>query len=237
MKQNKYGEESAFQHLRRNLKGLTFEQKIDHILRYYWGTLLLMILIPTALGLFLGSLFRDRPDLIFSGNCCNVTLSEEGSSYLINDWSAQLNMEPGTLQLNLRHTVTEGTQSLDVDQGVQVLASIAANDLDYILCDSVGAEFFTVQRAFLPLDLVLDQETLAQWSDKIYPFTDPEDGITYDAALDVTELPFIRNSVREDGRVYLFFAHKENADPQLLQRFLSHLTSWDSADGSSPVTD
>ncbi len=227
MKQNKYREESAFQRLRRNMEGLTFEQKIDHIFRYYWGTLLLVILIPTALGIILSSLLKDRPDLTFSGNCCNVTLTDEGASYLIDDWSTVLDMEPGALQLNLNYSETAGTASLDVDGGVQVLASVAVNDLDYIVCDPVAVEYFTLQSAFLPLDQILDQETLSQWSDRIYSFTDPEDGITYHAAIDVTDLPFFRDTVREDSRVYFMFANKENADLQILNRFLSHLTSWE----------
>ncbi len=228
MKQNHYGEESSFQRLRKQLEGMTLEQKIDHIFRYYWGTILLVILIPVALGILLSPLFKKKPDLVFSGNCCNVTLNDEGLSYIINDWSALLNMEPGTLQLNMDYSDTAGTASLDLDRGVQVLASIAANELDYILCDSVAVEYFSVQGAFLPLDRVLDDETLSRWSDRIYTYTDPEDGTTYHAALDVTDLPFFRDSVPEDGNVYFVFANKEDFDPQLLNQFFSHLTAWES---------
>lgn len=228
MKQNHSSEENGFRRLRKNLEGMTLEQKIDHIFRYYWGTILLAILIPVALGILLSPLFKDTPDLIFSGNCCNVTLDDEGLSYIINDWASVLNMEPGTLQLNMDYSDTAGTSSLEIDRGVQVLSSVAANELDYILCDAVAMEYFAVQQAFLPLDRVLDGETFSQWSDRIYTYTDPEDGTTYSAGLDVTDVPFFRDSVPEDGRVYFIFANKEGFDPQLLNLFLTHLTAWES---------
>ena len=58
--------------LRENLKGMTFEQKIDHIFSYYWGTILLIILVPAALVILFGNLLKPQPDLIFSGDCTNV---------------------------------------------------------------------------------------------------------------------------------------------------------------------
>ena len=228
MKLNHNSEENGFRRLRKNLEGMTLEQKIDHIFRYYWGTILLGILIPVALVILLIPLCKDKPDLIFSGNCCNVTLNDEGLSYVINDWSALLNMEPGTLELNMDYSDTAGTASLEIDRGVQVLSSVAANELDYILCDAVAMEYFAVQQAFLPLDRVLDGETYSQWSDRIYTYTDPEDGTTYSAGLDVTDVPFFRDSVPEEGSVYLIFANKEGYDPQLLSLFLTHLTAWGS---------
>ena len=228
MKQNQYREESGLQRLRRNLEGLTFEQKIDHIFRYYWGTLLLVILIPVALGLILSSLLKEKPDLVFSGNVCNVTLTDDGASYLINDWSQLLDMEPGSLQLKLNYSDTQGSAALDVDGGMQVLASVAANSLDYLVCDPVAVEFFSIHHALLPLDEILDEATLSQWSDCIYTYTDSETGTAYPVALDVTELPFFRNSIQEDSRVYFAFANNDHADPQLLNLFLSHLTAWSS---------
>ena len=226
MKQNTYCEESALQRLRKSLEGLTFEQKIDHIFRYYWGTLLLLILIPVALGLILTSILKDKPDLVFSGNVCNLTLNDKGKSYLINDWSRTLNMEPGELLLKLEHSNTQGTDAPDVDGGVQVLSAVAADSLDYLVCDSVAMEFFSLHYAVLPLNQILDDATLSRWGDRIYSYTDPESGELYPVALDVTHMPFFQSSIQGNDSVYLAFANKEDADPQLLIQFLDHLESW-----------
>ena len=212
--------------LRENLKGMTFEQKIDHIFSYYWGTILLIILVPAALVILFGNLLKPQPDLIFSGDCTNVILGETGQSYVINDWNLLLDMEPGELLLNLSHTETAGLEAKDVDGGFQVLASIAADGLDYIFCDSAAMDFYAVQRAFLPVDQVLDTETLSQWSDRIYTYTDDEDGTTYSAAVDVSEMAFVRDCISAEGPVYLIFANKNEADTELLRLFWSHLEAW-----------
>ena len=228
MKSRKEREESGFRKLCNHLKGLTFEQKVDHIFTYYWGTLLLVILIPVVLGILLSSVLKDRPEVVFTGNCCNVTLTDQGSSYLINDWNALLNMEPGTLELNLDFSQTAGLNGgYDIDGGMQVVASVAANDLDYLICDSVAMDYFAVQRAFLPLEEVLTEETLSQWSDRIYTYTDAEDGTSYAAGLEVSDLPFFRDCIQEEGKVYFVFANKTEPDLQRLQLFLSHLTAWE----------
>ena len=224
---NKFKEETELQRFRKNMKGLTFEQKIDHIFTYYWGTLLVMIIVPVVLGLILYNIFKPNPDLVFSGICCNVTLDGEGQSYLINDWNDRLNMEPGTLELNLSYATTAGTSALDVDGGVRVVAAIAANSLDYVFCDEVAMEFLTVQQGYLPVDQILDEETLSQYSDLIYYSDADEEGTVYAAGIDVSEMPFFRDRVPEDGPIYFFFANKEGADLELLRQFWSHLEAWE----------
>ncbi len=227
MKSETYKEKSGIQRLRENLKGLTFEQKIEHIFSYYWGTILLVILVPVFLGIILASVFKERPDVTFSGNCCNVTLTDEGISYLINDWNSVLNMEPGTLELNLDFVTTAGLDGgYDIDSGLKIVAEVAADSLDYVLCDGVGMEYLAVQRAFLPVDQILDQDTFAKWSEKIYYFTDEEEGTTYAAGIDISDMPFIQTCVPEEGPIYFMFANREEPNVERLQMFLSHISAW-----------
>ena len=227
MKSETYKKESAFQRLRNNLKGLPFEQKIEHILRYYWGTILLVILVPIVLFMIVLPMFKSSPDVVFSGNCCNVTLTDEGQSYLINDWNACLDMEPGTLGLHLDFSTTAGRNiETEADGGIQILAEISADRLDYVLCDSVAMEFFAVQRGFIPLDMVLDDETLFQWSENIYYFTDEEDGTVYAAGLNISQLPFVQACVPQETPVYFMFANKAEPDLERLQQFFDFLSAW-----------
>lgn len=219
--------ESPFRRFCNNIKGMPLEQKIDHIFRYYWGTILLIILVPTFLVILLSSMLKEKPDLVFSGNCCNVTLNADGQSYLINDWNTRLNMEPGELLLNMDFSQTAGLEAMDVDGGLQVVAAVAADGLDYILCDRVAMEYLSVQQAFLPVDQVLDDATVSVWSNRIYSYTDIEDGSTYCAGLDVSEMPFFRDCVPEEGPIYLIFANRKDADISLLRMFWTHLEAWE----------
>lgn len=228
MKSETYKKESEFQRLRRNLKGLTFEQKVDHIFRYYWGTMVLIVLVPLILCFLIAPALRDKPDDMFAGVACNVSVTEEGKSYLVDDWMETLNFDPDALRVYLSSTTTAGSKGgYEIDGGVQVLTTIATNDLDYILCDEVSMEYFSVQMGFMPPEQVLDEETLAQWSDYIYYCEDEEEGVTVATGLDVSHLPFVKNCVDAEGSVYLMFAHKEEANIERLQLFFSYLNSWD----------
>ena len=225
-------EESPFRRFRRNMEGLSMEQKIDHIWAYYRGTVLLMILIPVAVVLLLVSVFRDKPEVAFAGNFSNAILNEDGQSYLINNWLQLLDLEPGTAAIKLDHSATMGKDmgtngGFEVDAGLQVAVSVAANELDYIVCDSVAMEFYAVQGAFLPLDEVLSEEQMAQYADQIYYYTDAEDGQTAAAALNMTDHPFFKDCVTAEGDIYLCFANKEEPLTQRLLLFLQHLDAWE----------
>ncbi len=212
---------------RQRTKDMSFEKKMDYILTYYWGRLIIAVLVPIALVVILCNVFKPRPDFVFSGNCSNVTVNEAGQSYLINDLNALLNMEPGELELKLSFAETAGLNSTDVDTGLRILASVAADQLDYILCDSVAMEYYSMQGAFLPVDQVLSEQTLEAYAEQIYYFTDEEEGISYAAGVDVSAMPFVRDCVSADGPVYFMFANMDDADTVLLQTFWSHLESWE----------
>lgn len=226
--EKKHKEESGFQRFRRNMEGLTFEQKLDHIITYYWGTVLLMILIPVSLVILLCSAFREEPEFAFAGDFSNVILSEEGKNYLCQQWIARMDVDPESVSVTAEQTLTDGLESIqEADGGLQVVAAVAADSLDYIVCDETALRYYAAQQAYLPLDDVLQEHVLSQWSDRIYYYTEPEFGATFPVALDVTDLPFVQTCVKGEGRIYFCFANKNNPNLQRLQLFLTHLSAWD----------
>ena len=223
----KYNEESSIQRLKKNMQGMSLEQKIQHILTYYWGTILLAILVPVLLVFILSPLFKDKPEFTFDGAFSNLALSQEGEYYLKNEWLSKVGVAPEKALLTIDLS-TAGTfnQAQEIDSGIRVIAAVAADNLDYILCDNTALNLFSVQQAYLPLDQVLEEQVLAQWADRIYYFIDPEDGLSYPIALDVSDLPFVQDCVMGNGRIYFGFANKTEPDVERLQMFLAHLTAW-----------
>ena len=206
--------ESNFQKLRRELASMSFEDKIDHIWTYYKI-----------------NLFRKEPDMLLYGNFCNVAVTEDGQRYLTADYLQALGVstEEYIAEIELSSTAGMGMSSANsqgVDGGITVVAEVAANMLDYIVCDEIAVEFLSAQQSFLPLDQVLTPEQLDAYAPRIYTYTDEEFGDRYSFALDVTDLPFFRDNAGVTGKCYFAFANKKNADPLALQELLSYLENW-----------
>ncbi len=226
--------ENGFQRFRRTMATLTFEQKIDHIWTYYRGTVILMILIPFLLVSVLTMIFKTEPEVAFAGNFTNVSLSNEGMSYLVNDWSDRLNLDPEaeTVKIGFAQTLGSNLASLapeGVDGGLQVILSIASDDLDYVVCDQVGKDYYFAERAFLPLSQVLTTEQLSAYEEQLVYYTDEESNETIPVALKMTETAFFQDCVRGEGEIYLFFALKEKPHIERIQGFLEHLEDWEGA--------
>ena len=223
--------ESNFQKLRRELASMSFEDKIDHIWTYYKINLFLLVLIPAILIPLVTNLFRKEPDMLLYGNFCNVAVTEDGQRYLTADYLQALGVstEEYTAEIELSSTAGMGMSSANsqgVDGGITVVAEVAANMLDYIVCDEIAVEFLSAQQSFLPLDQVLTPEQLDAYAPRIYTYTDEEFGDRYSFALDVTDLPFFRDNAGVTGKCYFAFANKKNADPLALQELLSYLENW-----------
>ena len=224
--------ESTFRKLRRELSTMSFEDKIDHIWRYYKINLILLVLIPVILVPLLTSIFVKGPESILYGNYCNVALGELGQYYVTRDYVQYKELPAEDYIAQLEFSVTEGLgmtamSAQGVDGGLAVVAAVAADSLDYIVCDEVAAEYLSIQQSFLSLDRVLTEEQMEEYSDLIYTYTDPDFGDTYAVALDVSEIPFFRENIQVEGPCYFAFANKKEADAQALREFFSYLLSWE----------
>ena len=224
--------ESNFRKLRRELSKMSFEDKIDHIWRYYKINLILLVLIPAILIPLLTSVFVKGPESILYGNYCNVALGELGQYYVTRDYVQYKGLPSEEYIAELEFSVTEGlgmssASAQGVDSGLGIVAAVAVDSLDYIVCDEVAAEYLSLQQCFLTLDRVLTEEQLEEYKHLIYTYTDPDFGDTYAVALDVSEIPFFRENVETEGPCYFAFANKKEADAQELREFLSYLLDWE----------
>ena len=231
MDKNVKKEKNGWQRFRENIAGMSLEDKIDHIWTYYRGTVLLMILIPVAAVLLLTSILRKEPETVLYGNFTNVLLTQEGGEYLTQDYLQHLGLDPEAYSAEVEYAQTAGLSMSQanphgVDGGIQVVAAVAVDMLDYIVCDRSALEFFAAQQSFLPLDRVLSPEELEDYGELLYSFTDTEFGDTAIVAVNVSELPFFQNCVEGQGEIYFGFANKTDPDTQALRQLLDYLQAW-----------
>lgn len=224
--------ESNFRKLRRELSTMTFEDKIDHLWRYYKINIFLLILIPVVLVLILTSVFKKEPQIIMKGHFCNISLSEEGHSYLTGDYVSFCGLSAEEYTSSVEYYSTAGLNMSSaggegVDTGLKVVLAVASGTLDYIACDPVAVEYLTTQDCFLPLDKVLTSAQLEKYVEGLYFFADPETGERYAVAIDASKLPFFESNAQGDGPYYFGFAKKESPDVKRLQEFFSYISRWE----------
>lgn len=200
-----------FSTLKKNMEGMTFRQKADHIWTYYKETFLVIaILIVILVGLIASAVNSTKPVLV-GGVMCNLDLNEEGYAYLTTQFHEDvLDGARGHVQLASSTIYSMDTISA-VDETytayMSVLAKVEGKDLDYMLMNESSMALYISEGIFLDLRELLTEEeleTLAQKEMLIYFQPEgTEDRIPQ--CIRVSDTAFGQLCVSVDGECYLSF--------------------------------
>ncbi len=194
--------------LRDVLSGMTFRQKVDHIWTYYkW------LLAPIALAVLLISfvaniISNSRTEILYSGALVNVQMSDEGISYLSDQWFDALDGEEDTQRVDLMLATFNATSNLfsaemDVTSSTKVIAAITACELDYVLTDFAGLGYCMSSAAFAPLTDILPEDMLVQLQGQ-FIYQEDDTG-TYPVAINITQSAFVQDCITGTEQVFLAF--------------------------------
>lgn len=214
----------------KTMKGMSFEERIDHIWAYYKFELLLIVIIPIMLIGAVAWLTNESVETAFSGNLTNCQITESGYRYLTEEYEQVLGLDTEKSCVSLGTATTAGTQAdsvnaTGVDGGVRVAVMVADGSLDYIISDSVGLEFYALQGTYENIETVLTAEQLAPFADKIYYYTDEETGEKTPVAIDISDLPFVKDCMEDGKKLYFGFPiHAPHAEQQA--EFFDYLLAW-----------
>lgn len=218
--------------LRRDLAPMTFSEKIDHIARYYWPYALAVLLAAALLaGAVTGAVNASR-EVLISGVVTNVAVRAEGFSYLSDGYFEHLNGKPGRQKVDVAYISFDAlAQTQDVEanysKALSVLAMISGGTLDYLILDRSALGFYITQDAFLDLRDFLTPDELETYADALV-WAQPEGEQAYPAAVDISELPFVRENI--DAADGVFFALSgRTARLETCRDFWRYLADWDSA--------
>ena len=220
----------SFANFRRTMKGMSWEECIDHIWAYYkWEMLLILVIALVVYGL-ISWIFSTPVQTVFSGNITNCQITDRGYQYLTEDYLQTLNVETDESRITLGFTNTAGlnmdtANPAGMDGGVRVAVMVADGSLDYIISDTVGLEFYAIQGSYENIQNVLTQEQLSQFSDKLYYHTDEESGESIPIAIDISDLAFADDCMEDGKKIYLGFPiHAPH--PALLTEFFEYILAW-----------
>lgn len=223
---------SGFEKFKQTMATLSWPEKIDYLWTYYKWVLAVAVLVITVICIIVSCIYHIQLDTLFGGTCVNVNLTDEGEAYLSEDWFALLGGKEGKEEVNLFSTILEDPNSTtntetNAAAAMSVIVLIGTQDLDYIIMDQIGADYFVDRGIFPSLEQVLSEELLAQVEDWLIYYTD-EEGNTYPAAIDISETGFVKNCTVHNGPVYIGFPG--NTDRlELSGDFLEYILDWQPA--------
>lgn len=147
------------------LSPMTAKQRWEYIWEYYkWWIIGAAAILIFTVSMIQNGLYRQK-EVLISGMFINTTTSEEGYSFVKEDYWEACGSSRGTRMELVEATVirydAEQPTSNDVTARMGVDAMIATGELDYIICDLAAAQFYGRQDYCIDLGLMLPE---GQWN-------------------------------------------------------------------------
>lgn len=221
----------GFQEFKRIMSQLSWPQRLEYLWEYYSWLILAAFVVVVVISIIATSIYQMQLETLFNGHAVNVDVSDAGTAYVTDGWFEVLGGVEGDHDINLYATYFQDPETSGMDyngaSAMTVLLLISSQDLDYAIMDTTGMGYVMKQGAFASVEDVLTQEQLSRISeDRLVYFTDT-DGNTYPAAIDISELAFVKDCVTGDGPIYIAFPGN-TPRAELSAKFWDYLLSWES---------
>ena len=216
--------------IKESLAGMSFKQKIDHLWTYYKWVLAVAAGVILLICIVVSSIMNKSVTTLYSGTIINVELSDVGEAYLTDDLFSYLGGVDKKEKVDLTSSYYNDLSTTQDPEGdaalvMSVTAMVAAKELDYIIMDELSFDYYKKATIFSPLEEVLSQELIDQFSDRIVYYTDEEEGTTYPVALDITDTAFVEDCVQRGETVYIAFCGNTGRTERNSE-FFEYLLNW-----------
>ena len=209
------------------MKGLTWKERFQHFWEYYkWIAIAAVVVIAMTISI-VSSVVQNSKEMLYSGVCINLSMSDEGNAYLTEGWFAKLGgnekkqqIELVPMALNLEANALTDVESANNEK---LIAMVTTGELDYMLMDASALTNAGKNGMFAPLDEFLSQEMIAKFEGKIV--TLQVDGKNYLAAIDISDLPFVKKHMGSTNKVYIGFPGNTSRSERN-EAFLQYLMDW-----------
>ena len=217
--------------LAEELKTMSWPQRIDHIWTYYKEVILLAALgIVIAVG-FISSFVQANKVNLINGMMVNITMEQTGYNYLTQDFGEQVitqKDEEVTLEYTEFLSMADPTSNEDnYYAAMTVIAEVSAKRLEYVIQDKLSLEFYLTQDVFMDLQSFFTPEELAQWEDKLIYGYEEDTNRKWVAAVDITEIPYVRDNVTSEGPIY-FSLGGSTEKLEMCRKMWEHILAWES---------
>lgn len=218
-----------FKELKATLSKMSWQERISHIWFHYKYVLLLVIAAVIVVCGIISSASNKKIEVLYSGAVVNVNLSDTSEQYLHENWMKKLNGQEETqkvelLQISFQDLLTTKDPEKDSASAMHVTAMVAAQSLDYVIMDEIGYHQYKDQDIFASVEEALPEELQAKLESSFVYHT--YDGVEFPIAIDISDLPFIKNNAKDSGKVYIAFPGNTGRTERNAE-FVNYLLNWE----------
>ena len=229
----------AFRELIATLRPMSWRDRIDHIWTYYKEFILIGAVVIILLASIVGNALKPRLEVRMSGYLANITLSEDGSAYLKEDYLSHLGASADSQTVILNSTVFGGegyltSMEANYNAALAPVLQVTAQEVDYMLLDEVALEFYMNKEFFWDLRQLLTEEELLDLKEDLtyYQPVDEDEkpvGESYPVAVDITGTAFAKGCAKDEQKVY-FVVVSNGPNKDDIRNFWEYLNSWKEAE-------
>ena len=182
------------------LAEMTKEEKKEYFKDYYLKNVIIAGIILVLLIWLMIDIGLNMRHSVVTGGVVNLELSNEGSSFLKEDYMKYLKLGSLTNKVDLAPDIfldKEEPQSYTLFQ-----AELATNTYNYLITDETGLGFVAGIECLADLDKTLEGELSQMVSDKKVYRKLGESETEIAAAIDITDTAFTKNYVKSGDKVY-----------------------------------
>lgn len=154
-----------FAKLRADLAPMTWKQRVDHLFTYYKWVLVAAVALGLLIHIIVSAAITANTEILLSGIGINTDLSEEGYACMTDGYFQHIGGQKGQMVQYLEGTLDTGedmiTQEMAYSTVVRVSSLLSLEELDYLLMDQAGYDYYAEETLFLDLRQVLPQEELS----------------------------------------------------------------------------
>ena len=223
--------DGGFKKLKEDLSKLTFKEKLNHLWTYYKGSLVILAIIIALCSIITSSCRARNTETILAGISINVMLSDEGQSY-VKDEYYELSKTEGLQQVIYTETHQDDfstTTALEDNYTalMSLLALCTAEELDYLFLNDVSVKNLLVHGVYMDLRNFFTEDELEALGDNVvWMASGPEDEAVYmTVAVKVEHIPFIAEHATNISDTY--FSVVTNT-PRLeeVRNFWEYINAW-----------
>ncbi len=199
-----------WQKLLRDLKPMTFKQKVDHLLTYYYWVLIILAIVVMIIAIITSSIKNLRTEVLISGALVNADVGMEGHTFLQEDYFRKLGGDEDDQAIRIANVQFEDpSTTLEIEYTynatMQIVAMVGAKELDYMIMNNIGLEFYLSHDIFFDLRKILPEEDLERLKDDLIYMTYEDTGETVPVAINLKNTVFGQKYVSTDRDHYISF--------------------------------